>query len=184
MAKNFNHKSKRYAKNRVKMILAIVAAALCGALVMGFCLNTFREKTVNPNNLIKQENYLNTIEETSMGLKIKWNDDGTFALNGKHDDEDLTSKDLYKHAFVTVELEPGEYTISTGNEHCSEDTYGIYYILGGETVLVGEKSNSFTVEEKTNVDIGFFVKNDTFVLYAKLAPVLVTGGTAQDYYID
>lgn len=179
-----NHKTQRKSTDRWKIVFTFVVSLLCGALLMGAVFVLFAEKPLNPNNLLKYDKYENKLEESGKGLKIRWNDDGSIVLSDKHSDNDIANNAHYTCPFVTVELEPGDYTLSTGNDSCSQDTYGMYIVVDGKTTPVYDEPVTFTVAEKTVVTIGFTVKNNYRIIYGKLSPVLVPGSSAQGFFAE
>ena len=181
---NNNHKSKRKAKGKLKIILIVIASLLAGVIAFGAISSLLAEKPLNENNLLKYDKYENMIEESEKGLKVKWNEDGSIVLSGKHSDNDIANNAHYSCPFVTVELDPGEYTLSTGNKNCSQDTYGMYIIVDGASTPVYDKPVTFTVSEKTVATVGFTVKNNYYILYGKLSPVLVAEDNAENIYSE
>lgn len=178
------------AKRILKAICLVAVGALLGGMILhltGTEINNPWKKEVNENNLIQVEDYLeNSLKDTSAGLKVKKNDDGSFVLSGKHADKDEADNAIYKSAyFVNVNLTAGsEYVLSTGNDRCSTDTFGLYYIMNGETTLVGEKDVKIVATEDTVISIGYFVKNNTYFFswFSKITPILVPNGENVAFY--
>ena len=176
---------KRKKKSRAKKILMIVCAFLAGLFVMGSVSALTAEKTLNPDNLIKVENYFdNLMSDSEKGLKVKWKDDGRFVLSGKHSDADIADNSLYTVAFTSVTLNPGVYTLSTGNDKCDDDTYGLYYIKNGESPVYVQEKTSISIDSITPVEIGFYVKNNYNIIYAEFAPVLVSGDKVGTFFVE
>lgn len=173
-----------FAKNKiVKWICIILAIVACGACFTAVTDNF--KKEVNENNLIKYKEYTASAktEEFENGLNAKWNDDGTIVLYGKAYDENLSDTSYHEHVFMTFTLQPGTYTFTSGNENCSEDTYHTFVKVGTQYTRVFKEAKSIVIEEECTVAVGFAVKNDYRILYAKLAPVLVAGVEAQDFFV-
>lgn len=178
---------------KAKRILKMVALVMVGALLGGMLLhltgteikNPF-DREVNDKNLIKVEDYVkNLSEKTAKGLKIDWKDDGSFVLSGKHEDDNEANNAIYKSDyFVNVNLTAGDYVISTGNDHCDTERFGLYYVMNGTTTLVGAKNLTITVTEDTVISIGYFVKNNEyfFSLTSKITPILVADGQDVEFY--
>ena len=195
MSKNNQFDSSR-KKRRFNSFLRTIATilicvTLCGvALVFvggGLNIENPFERDVNDKNLLKVENYFDNRlkDETSKGMKINWKNDGSFSLSGKHVDEDLPDKNVICYVFTEILLTPGTYTLSAGNKNAAEDTFGVYAQAGDDIWYVEEDQDgtiSFTLTETKTVVIGWFVKNNYRIIYQKVAPTLVSGEAAIDFY--
>lgn len=180
---------KRKKKSRAKKILMIVCAFLAGLFVMGSVSALTAEKTLNPDNLlVKKDTYItNLLKETDKGLRIDWKDDGAFVLSGKHADDNEANNAMYMYEFATLELEPGKYTISSGNDKANAETYGMFVKYDGQikhNVYGDAVTFDIDGEETKTVIIGFSVKNQYRILYAKFEPVLVKGDKAGSFYVE
>jgi len=182
---------------KVKKVLKVIALVLvcCTACMTVMHLSgaelksptEWFEKDVNPDNLIVEKNYAdNLIKETSKGLKVKWNDDGSFVLSGKHEDDNLANAALYESdSFVTVTLVPGDYVLSTGNENADVEKFGLVVRGYGDAAeYVGNKPLKMHVEEATTISVSFFVKNNLRLwgFNSKILPTLVAGTEAGEFY--
>ena len=173
-----------FTKNKiVKWICVILAIVACGACFSAVTDNF--KKEVNENNLIKYNEYTTAAktEEFANGLKAKWNEDGTIVLYGKAYDENVSGNYLHEHVFMTLTLQPGTYTFTSGNDNCSEDTYHTFVKVGTQYYRGFKDTKSIVITEECTVAVGFAVKNDYRIAYAKLAPVLVAGAEAQDFFV-
>lgn len=182
-----NNKENRRKKSKAKKWIMIVCAFLAGLFVMGAVSSITAEKDLNPNNLlVKKETYVaNLLAETAGGLSINWKDDGRFILSGKHSDDNEANNALYRYEFASVELEAGTYTLSHGNDDAASDTFHLYIQWDGEIKEnVYKDAKTFTLDTDTTVIIGFAVKNNYFIFYEEIAPVLVSGTTAGEFYVE
>ena len=179
--------NKNKAKRIAKKVIALILAFAAGCAAVGAYTALTREKPLNENNLIKYENYfenVTSLEETDKGLKIKWDDDGTFAISGKHADNDLSNNAQYKLAFTQVLLTEGTYMFSSGNESADDDTYGLYIEYGDKIAYTYSDATVVTIDTPTTATVGFFVKNNYRVVYADFEPVLVPGDKAQGFFAE
>ena len=167
-------------KSIVSLIVAVFIALLA---VVGIGAVT-APKELNPDNLLKYKNYVNKLEESEEGLKIKWDDDGSFTLSGKHESDNTINNSKYTNPFASVVLERGTYLISTGNERCDSESYGLYYQINGNYYEVYGDTLKFEVEKTTVIEVGFFVKNNKRIIHADFEPVLVPEGCSTSFYAD
>ena len=129
------------------------------------------------------------------GLKLDWKDDGRVVLSGKVEDDTKTGDQMPDpYAFVSVTLDAGEvYMISTGNNLCSEKTFGLYVEYNDSTgaaadpVFVGGDAVKLDFSEYTEpvtLTISIFYENDHyyFPLTSVIKPTLVKGETAGEFY--
>lgn len=181
-----NNKENRRKKSKAKKWITIVCAFLAGLCVMGAVSSITAEKDLNPDNLIKVENYFENLpEKTDGGLEIDWKEDGRFVLSGKHSDDDIANNALYTLAFTNVTLNEGVYTFTPGNYKCDDETYGMYYIINGETpVYVFDDETTIHIDGTSTVEFGFCVKNNYYILYAEFAPVLVSGDKVGSFFVE
>ena len=148
----------------------------------------FEKKELNENNLLQYEEHYSEnqikVEETACGLKMKWNEDGSFVLKGKHSDKDLSENQAFKYAFASITLPAGTYTLSVNNDDASKDTFGLFAEVSGTTFKTDDKGvTRFDVtSDSTLVVIGFFIKNDYRVLWEKICPTLAQGTEAIGFY--
>ena len=143
------------------------------------------DKERNPDNLLTTECYMkNLTKEFDKGLNVKWNDDGSFVMSGKYEDEKLAKEARFVYEFATVQLAAGDYTISTGNDNCKKDEFGLVVYYNGQTEYVGSEPYTIPLDEESTVTIGLFVKNDLrlWSLSSKITPTLVAGTEAGDFY--
>ena len=165
----------------IAIAIAVVTLGVVGISAFGGGMSLGRD--VNPDNLIVEKNYFNNLlDESDGGLKVNWKDDGTFVLYGKHEDKSLADAALFKSDFTSVTLEAGTYTISTGNDHADQEKFGLYVQYGSNIEYVTDEHVTFTLTEDTVVIVGFFVKNNYTCLFHKIAPVLVEGSEAAEFY--
>ena len=176
--------NKNKAKRIAKKVIALILAFAAGCAAVGGYVALTREKPLNENNLIKTPYFENVtkLEETAKGLKIKWDDDGTFAISGKHVDDNLANNAHYEVAFVQVFLEEGTYMFSSGCKSADDDTYGLFIEYNGKKQYAYTEASMIVIDTPTTVTIGFFVKNNYRVVYADFEPVLVKGDKAQGFF--
>ena len=189
MSNNYeNNKKKRRSKEIWRTIGIIVASTLCAAMLMsvGSFVKPLFEKEVNPDNLIKEENYWESatgLKETEKGLKIKWNEDGSIVLSGKHNDDNLAGNALYMVQFTQVILDKGTYVFNSGNDDAKKDEFGIMILKNGETIYAeGSDVKIEITENSTPVLFGIYVKNNEYLWNEKLTPTLVPDGSPVEFY--
>ena len=170
-------------------VLAALTCLMAVLNMFGISLaGIFDKKELNEDNLLKYEEHYSEnqikLDETSCGLKMKWNEDGSFVLRGKHSDEDLSENQAFKYAFASITLPAGTYTLSANNDDAEADTFGLFAEIGGTTFKTDNKGETrFDVtEDGTLVVIGFFIKNDYRILYEKICPTLVAGTDSIEFY--
>lgn len=163
--------------------LLLMFTALVGA-VRFFDVNV--GNTRNEQNLLSYEQYdknQTNIEKTSCGLHVKFKDDGSIVLYGKHNDANLTAQQRYESTFSNLILDAGTYTLSAGNTNADEDTFGLFVYVNGERFYVKNGQVTFTVTESNSAAVvGWFVKNNYWILYEKLYPTLASGKDAIAFY--
>ena len=180
---------------KTKTFLTVGAFVLAALTCLMAVYNTFNldlggifgKKKLNEDNLLKYEEHYseNQIkpDETACGLKMKWNEDGSFVLRGKHYDENLTPKELFTYDFALITLEPGSYTLSANNEDADDDTFGVYALIKGNKYLTKDGKVTFDIiDSETNVVIGYYVKNNYRLIWEKICPTLVAGTDAIEFY--
>lgn len=178
---------------KTKTFLTVGAFVLAALTCLMAVCNTFNldlggifgKKELNEDNLINyKDHYIeNLSKESSKGLKMKWNDDGSFVLSGKHSDSDLADTQIYSYGFATITLDPGTYTLCANNKDAEKDTFGLYAEIQGNKLLTEkEGSVTFDVTDSTSVIIGFYVKNNYRLIWEKLCPTLVAGTDSIDFY--
>ena len=199
-----NDNGRRMSVKNLAVILvcAIFAGsallAAVGFMSKGFTntdVGSWFEKELNPDNLIKKENYNSKLDdELENGLKIKWKDNGEIVLSGKVDDTKITGEQSpAPYPFTSVTVEPGEvYTISSGNKSCDEKTFGLFVEWKDsdgvtQSVKVADdavKLDFSDYEEEVTLTISIYYQNDVtyFGLQSYLRPVLVEGDTAGEFY--
>lgn len=176
---------------KVKNFLTIGAFVLAALTCLMGIVQVFDidfKKDLNPDNLLKYESYYDNqkkLKETEHGLKVSFKDDGSIVLRGKHDDPDLTENQRYENYFTSVILNAGVYTLSAGNEDANEDSFGVFAVVGGETLHVRDGKISFQVNsDNSTVVIGWFVRNGDYMLYEKLYPTLAAGEDVIGFYAE
>ena len=181
-------------KYKTKKILKIIGVCLLFGVLLSFGLSLMDggsisnplKKEINDKNLITEECYLeNNFEgETKGGMKITWKDDGTFVLSGKSDVEELSNKDKIEYNFAQITmLTPGTYTLSANNKDASEDTFGLFIKYGDKTVYTDKDGEvTFDVEEASTAIIGWYVLDEHLIVYEKVAPTLIDGKDAIQFY--
>lgn len=163
-------------------ILALITCLMAVINVFGIDF----KKEVNPDNLLKYEDYDKNLlkDETSKGMKIKWYDDGSFALYGKHEDETLSPTQFVDYKFASVYLSVGTYVLSANNDDAGDD-FGLYVTVDNGTNIQrtnkGEVKFSVT-EESVPVQIGWYVKNDQRIIFEKIEPTIASGTVAIEFY--
>lgn len=184
-------RSRRQSKDNYKKKRTLRTIAICALLVIvstislsvvGFASDGFQnkdvmtwlDKEVNEKNLIKAENYqIEDEQDDGKGIKARVNEDGVIKLSGK-----ATSDNSF--VVCTVELAPGEYTISGVK---STDNYGLQ-VTGADNLIAkaGTSSDTFTIETAQTVTVSIYVTEDTWLFNKKITPVLVSGADAGDFY--
>ena len=188
MSKNYNNNKQRKSGGFLKVLGMIAASILSTCLVLSvasFFKSTF-DKEVNPENLIKYEDYwpaAKGLKESEKGLKFDWKDDGRIVISGKHADNDMTNNALYKIQFTTVFLDEGSYVFNCGNEDAEKDTFGVFYTLDSDIVYAEDNDIVFEVKENgTPVTFGIYVKNNKFILREVFEPTLVPVGEKVSFW--
>ena len=168
-------------KRNVKMpkwaLIAICALASLAVLAIGASLITtltgVEFKQLNEDNLINVDSY-DIADDKSGEIKFDVKDDGRIEVEGKNSTETNAEKEI-----VSVTLDKGEYTISSGVKKTSSSTF--YLVLrdenGGEIVA----DDTFTVAEPTNYTLYIVVKPGVEI-DTTFAPVLVKGGKKGNFY--
>ena len=182
MSRKQNFKSNKRRRGKGKAIASVIAAVFAAVLLLVGIVALTAPKELNPDNLLKYSEYVNKLEESKEGLKVKWDDDGSFALSGKHESNDTSNNSKYKSPFASVVLDKGNYLISTGNDNCDSEKYGMYYVLDGEYYEVCGDVLKIKVDSKTVLEVGFFVKNNVRIIHADFEPVLVPEGSSVSFY--
>lgn len=187
MSKNRENKKKR--SRGVWKTLGIITASVlstCMLLSVGSFVKTAFTKEVNPDNLIKEENYWESatgLKETAKGLKIKWNEDGSIVLSGKHKDDNLAGNALYKLEFTMLTLDAGTYVFNCGNKDAEKDKFGMFVVQGTEIVYAEDDDVVITVKENsTPVRFGIYVKNNEYLWNEELTPILVPEGSNVSFW--
>ena len=194
-------KSNKSVGKIIVMILALTM--LAGAVMTGFayCNKNAAEgkfnifgKDLNENNLIKRENYHDALlQNADCGINMKWKDDGHIVLSGKVKAEDEAPiNEYFKHHFTTLELAPGIYTLSTGNDNVKKDSYGIYYEYFDNNAIrctgyVSSKEAVLDLSQAgpcTMLKLYVFVKSDVRLMgwQSKIYPTLVEGQEPGQFY--
>ena len=177
---------KRKFKFKMKSVFKVACIVLlCVTMsVLAVNISGAFNKEINTDNLIKYENYTNKNEEFENGLRAKWNDDGTFVLWGKPSDDSMPKDSFHEHVFLSMELDAGIYTFTTGNDNCDEDSYHLFVKVDGKYYRAWSDRVHVEVEQTSTVLVGFAVKNDYRILYAKFAPVLVAGTETGSFWAE
>ena len=181
---NQNTGRKKRRRLSGKSIVRIVIAAVLALVAVVGLVAVFAPKETNPDNLLQYKNYSNMLTESTEGLKVKWDDDGSFTLSGKHKSQDTLNNSKYMSPFASVLLEPGKYYFSSGNERADHDTYGLYFVKDGQYHEVCADVAEIDVETATIIQVGFFVKNNKNIIYADFEPVLVPDGSSTSFYAE
>lgn len=173
-------KKKRTLRN-IAIGVCICFAATFGASLVGFATNGFTEKDptvwfekqLNPDNLIKVDDYLiEDGQDDGNGVKVKIDENGVIKLNG------TAQKDVEYH-LCDVVLEPGEYTISGIK---SDVKSGLKVTGANLEAKAGTSGATFTVEYVQTVSISIYVAEDTFSFNRTIEPCLVSGDAAGSIY--
>ncbi len=152
---------------------------------------TWFERELNPDNLIKKENYSKQFpdklpDEKKGDLEFKIKDDGTIVLKGQYKDADAADNHNETWALTSVTLPAGEYTLSMGNTKNNEkELFGLVAQIGGNAPeYVGANDLKFELTEETTVTISVYVNNDNrfFGIHSYIRPILVSGDVAVEYY--
>ena len=181
--------TKRSFKNAIKWIaLVLVTATLSAVAVFAFgglkATNPF-DKELNPDNLLKYENYDKNqlLTDTGYGVEFKWNENGSIRVNGKNGDPTVKENEVKEYVFTSLTLEPGVYTLS-GYEKGKLNTLGLFVEVPGKQTYYTKPDVTFFIEETTTVTVGIFVGNDVNFVLQDVKPVLVKGNTAGSFYAD
>ena len=180
---NYTSRKKRRRLSGKSIVTMVICCVLALLAVVG-AVAVFKPKPLNPDNLLKYENYSNMLTESTEGLKVKWDDDGSFTLSGKHKSDNTLNNSKYTNPFASVTLMPGKYLISSGNDKCDSESYGLYYRYNGNYVEVYGDVVELPIGELTVVEIGFFVKNNKNIIYADFEPVLVPDGASTSFHAE
>jgi len=188
----YNNNKKYRSKKRIKNIALSLLLVLALVLPMGMIVSSgaaewkdinpiswFKHER-NPDNLITTESYILDEQTTNgYGINIKLKDDGRMVLNGRMKYE----KDkAYYTTFATVTLKAGTYTLS-GLDNASFNTYGYYFSVNGAEAVPVITDKQFVIEQdNTPVSIGFYVYDGEILFNKTLAPVLVAGNQAGEFY--
>lgn len=196
------HKRMSFTNLAVIIVCAVLAAstllASLGFLLKGFTnrdVTSWFERELNPDNLIKEENYVdNLADELKNGLKVNYKDSGEIVLYGKVDDDTKTGDQQPDPiTFVSVTVDPGKvYTLSSGNKNSSEKTFGLqceWVDANGEKVSAKAADDALKIDltkhtEVVTLTISFYYENDVTYLgiFSYLRPTLVVGESAGDFY--
>ncbi len=209
MSKRHNRRKNGEGRKRMSfthlaviIICAVLAAsallASVGFLSKGFTntdVGSWFERELNPDNLIKEENYSSNLEdELDNGLRINWKDSGEIVLYGKVDDDNVTGDQTPDAIpFVSVTVDPGKvYTLSSGNKNADEKTFGLlceWNDTTGENVSAKAADDALKIDlteytEAVTLTISIYYENDVtyFGLNSYLRPCLVEGEEAGDFY--
>lgn len=143
-------------------------------------------KSRNESNLLRTEQYdknQTNLEKTAHGMHVRFKEDGSIALYGKHEDPALNGQQRYESPFANMMLDQGIYTLSAGNSGADEDTFGLFVYVNGERFYVENGQVTFTVTEANSAAvIGWFVRNGDWLVYEKLYPTLAAGKNAIAFY--
>ena len=160
----------RWANN---LICVLAAVLICTGL---YALDN---REVNPDNLIKVENYSIKTEKTKVGIDVDVKDDGRISLSGKATAD-------YKAAVVTLQLNPGEYTLGGCNSQIGEKGLVIEY--NGISHYAGvddeDEGATFTITEdqgSVSATVYVFVDEDVRVLQT-IKPTLAKGDEEISFY--
>ena len=167
---------KNKTKRTLKRIGLILAIALVGGVFGAFAASgtSMFDRDLNPDNLIKVENYVvKDKDDNGNGIDVKVDDDGVIKLNGK-----ATADDEY--TVTELVLEPGEYTLSGFKSDKSK--VGLKATFGTSEHYAGTSSDTFVLESSTTVTIVVYVADDHYCLNTTIKPVLVTGDEAGEFY--
>lgn len=170
-----NYKTKRI----LKTIVLVLVSALLGGAIIGFTdIGDKLKPTRNDNNLIVlNESYIKD-GSNSKGVNWKVSEDGTVKLYGT-----ATSADSI--VVQTVDLAPGTYTYSVGNEKVNVDKYYSYVDFNGEQYIAGTENDTFEVVEDSTVQVIICWFEDTDfgeVIGATFRPIIVEGKNPGDYF--
>ena len=167
---------KQKTKRTLKRIALVALIAILGGVVGSFAVSgsSMFDRDLNPDNLIKVENYVvQDKDDNGNGVDVKVDDDGVIKLNGK-----ATADDEY--IVTELVLEPGEYTLSGFKSDKSK--VGLKATFGTSEHYAGTSSDTFVLESSTTVTIVVYVAEDHYCLNTTIKPVLVTGDEAGEFY--
>ncbi len=177
---------KVFKKNTKLSLGLIVIIILCCTAILGLIgavtdgFEDFEFRQINEDNIIKVENYSDSLTAKHEGLTCEVNKDGVIAISGKS--KGGTSGEFIVQTNIT--LEPGEYTLSCdGVKGLDDDTY--YLVLSSSNasvILDNDKPETFTVTESTTYTLIIVIEEDVEV-NAKFKPVLVKDDEAGSFYV-
>ncbi len=168
----------------MKKIIIIIAVVLGIAAISSLAVFTdgFTEwdiRDVNPDNLIKVENYSSTLDaRRTDGLKVYFDEDGAITVDG----ENSGTTDI-KIEVATITLAKGQYTFGTSARGVDDKTYYMSLETTDLNIMADDGEDStFIVDTETEFVIYIVVcageKIDT-----TFKPVLVTGDDVGSFYI-
>lgn len=154
---------------------------LCIAAAVLLCTGLYAldNREINPDNLIKVENYSIKTEKTTVGIDVDVKEDGRISLSGKATAD-------YKAAVVTLQLNPGEYTLGGCKSQIGKSGLVIEY-NGSEHYagIDGDKEGAtFTITEdqgSVSATVYVFVDEDVRVLQT-IEPTLAKGDEEISFY--
>ena len=182
---NYNGRSRRLPQWTLILLSVLVSCLVLttvGALSTGFTdwkVTEWFEKEVNPDNLIKVENYQIKSEKPNGGPEFEVKDDGTIKVSGK-------AANYREKVVASVTLEPGTYTI--GGYKSDMEKMSLAIVFNGEIHYAGDDSDvtgaTFTVTETVVATVKLVIAKDTnFLLSATVRPTLGNGSEEIDFYV-
>ena len=181
---NSNRRSRRLPQWAIVVLSVLVSCLVLttvGALSTGFTdwkVTEWFEKEVNPDNLLKAENYVLKTSKVNEGLEFTVDDYGVIKVDGK------ASKD-YEAVIATITLEPGTYTI--GGYDSDANKMSLAIVVNAEVHYAGNEGElsgaTFTVEETTAATVKLVIAEDAnFILAATVRPTLAVGLEEIDFF--
>lgn len=177
---------RRKTKNTLTLICGVLALALLTGLVLNL-YGVFKEKKVNPNNLVNSGISGYKVADTynnGYGVKYTVEEDGTVKASGT-----ATADDVFTVA-TGIKLTSGKtYTFSCGNNSVGYKSYGVrLHNMNSSSGAANEYiyatlDGTFTASSSTDTyNVEVYVMKDVKV-FATFRPVLVEGNTAGDFLV-
>ena len=171
-------------KFKTKGIISLIVAVLVIAAISSLAVFTdgFTEwdiRDVNPDNLIKVDDYSSTLDaKRTDGLKVDFDEDGVITVDGKNSG----ATDI-KIEVATITLAKGQYTFSTSARGADDKTYYMSLETTDLKIMADDGEDStFIVDTETEFVI-YIVVCAGEEIDTTFKPVLVTGDDEGSFYI-
>ena len=171
---------KYKTKKFLKLVAVFAAGILCCSLFINLGDSNFNilNRDLNDDNLIEvSDSYLES-GTNEKGVEWKVSEDGTIKLYG----DPVSAGSV---VIQQVELEPGTYTYSVGNDKVNKDQFYSYVLYAGVEYIAGTDSATFEVTEAAIVDVVVsWTEYADFgeIIGTRIQPVLVKGEKVGSFY--